>query len=185
MVETITQCANIFGVVIDGTLHAAGEHCFLCRHDEVAFEQRLPFKGFSFEDADGSLHDDVTSRGIGGRSIETSQFDTFDAFARSHDAIDARKADVVVGFQCLNLGFCSCSHPVAMGYDNIDIGIARKQGIHHVSSFIARPMCIDRGQQFCLGMSFELLDDATVTHLGGRSSHDTCEFKDSDLLRGV
>ena len=123
VIHTASQCANVFCFLVDGTLHAAGEHCFLYRRDEVALEQRLLFIGFALEDTDGSLHDDVATRWVGSRSIETTQFDGFDTFARPHDAIDACKTDVVAGFQFVGLHLCPRCHPVAMGDDDIDIGI--------------------------------------------------------------
>ena len=185
VIHSAFQRANVVRFLVDGALHAVGEHRLLCRRDEVAFEQRLLFIGLAFEDADGRLHDDVATRRVGSRGIETAQFDTFDALARPHDAIDAGKADVVARFQFVGLGLGSCCNPVAMGYDNIDIRITCKQGIHHGGCVVTRPMCIDRGQQFCLGMSLEFLDDASMSHLGRRGSHDTREFKDIATPDGV
>ena len=46
-------------------------------------------------------------------------------------------------------------------------------------------MCIDGGQQFCLGIVFKFLDDASMTHLGRRGSHEAREFKDIASLERV
>ena len=46
-------------------------------------------------------------------------------------------------------------------------------------------MYIDGGQQFRLGIVFKFLDDASMTHLGRRGSHEAREFKDIASLERV
>ena len=184
VIQTVAQLMKVSGLLVDGPLHAAGEQRLFATGYQMAFEQGLTFVGLTCEDLDGCLHDDVATRGIGGRSIQIALFDSFDTLTFAHHAIDTHEMDVASGLEFASLLLGRTCHPVAVGGNDIHIGIAGEQGVYHRGGFIAHPVRIDCSQQFPFGMWLEFFDETPMTHLSRCGVHVARKFEDvSSLLR--